>query len=192
MANFYNLSASEIARKQRALTDILAGDKSIGSGYTTQGDTEFEKILFAWTNAAMKQMRDNLGKRKAMASGKLAQSIQPDITTIGQGGNVKILMLEYWEWLDQGRPPTRSQSKVNPTLQKSLEEWIRMKGIQVRGSKEESLESRIKSLAFVIARKIHAKGYKAKPFVSPVINDKMLQQLSDSIGTYLSVAVLPE
>ena len=192
MANFYNISASEIARKQRALTDILAGDKSIGSGYTTQGDTEFEKILFAWTNAAMKQMRDNLGKRKAMASGKLAQSIQPDITTIGQGGNVKILMLEYWEWLDQGRPPTRSKSKVNPTLQKSLEEWIRMKGIQVRGSKEESLESRIKSLAFVIARKIHAKGYKAKPFVSPVINDKMLQQLSDSIGTYLSVAVLPE
>jgi len=192
LANFYNLSASEIARKQRALTDILAGDKSIGSGYTTQGDTEFEKILFAWTNAAMKQMRDNLGKRKAMASGKLAQSIQPDITTIGQGGNVKILMLEYWEWLDQGRPPTRSKSKVNPTLQKSLEEWIRMKGIQVRGSKEESLESRIKSLAFVIARKIHAKGYKAKPFVSPVINDKMLQQLSDSIGTYLSIAVLPE
>lgn len=192
MANFYNISASEIARKQRALTDILAGDKSIGSGYTTQGDTEFEKILFAWTNAAMKQMRDNLGKRKAMASGKLAQSIQPDITTIGQGGNVKILMLEYWEWLDQGRPPTRSKSKGNPTLQKSLEEWIRMKGIQVRGSKEESLESRIKSLAFVIARKIHAKGYKAKPFVSPVINDKMLQQLSDSIGTYLSVAVLPE
>lgn len=192
MANFYNLSASEIARKQRALTDILAGDKSIGSGYTTQGDTEFEKILFAWTNAAMKQMRDNLGKRKAMASGKLAQSIQPDITTIGQGGNVKILMLEYWEWLDQGRPPTRSQSKGNPPLQKSIEEWIRMKGIQVRGSQEESLESRIKSLAFVIARKIHAKGYKAKPFVSPVINDKMLQQLSDSIGTYLSVAVLPE
>lgn len=192
MANFYNISASEIARKQRALTDILAGDKSIGSGYTTQGDTEFEKILFAWTNAAMKQMRDNLGKRKAMASGKLAQSIQPDITTIGQGGNVKILMLEYWEWLDQGRPPTRSKSKGNPTLQKSLEEWIRMKGIQVRGSKEESLESRIKSLAFVIARKIHAKGYKAKPFVSPVINDKMLQQLSDSIGTYLSIAILPE
>jgi len=174
------------------LTDILAGDKSIGSGYTTQGDTEFEKILFAWTNAAMKQMRDNLGKRKAMASGRLAQSIQPDITTIGQGGNVKILMLEYWEWLDQGRPPTRSKSKGNPTLQKSLEEWIRMKGIQVRTSKEENLESRIKSLAFVIARKIHAKGYKARPFVTPVINDKMLQQLSDSIGTYLSIAVLPE
>jgi hypothetical protein len=192
LANFYNLSASEIARKQKAVTDIIAGDKSIGSGYTTQGDSDFEKILLAWTNAAMEQMRQNLGKRKAMASGNLAQSIQPDIKTIGQGGNVKILMLEYWEWLDQGRPPTTSKSKGNPPLQKSIEEWIRMKGIQVRTSPNQNLESRIKSLAFVIARKIHQKGYKAKPFATPVINDKMLQQLSDSIGTYLSIAVLPE
>ena len=174
------------------MTDVIAGDKSIGSGYTTQGDSEFERILFAWTNAAMQQMRDNLGKRKAMASGSLAQSIQPDIKTIGQGGNIKILMLDYWEYVDQGRGATKSSTKSNPPLYKKIEEWIRMKGIQVRTSPNQNLESRIKSLAFVIARKIHREGFKARPFATPVINDKMLQQLSDSIGTYLSVASLPE
>jgi len=73
------------------------------------------------------------------------------------------MMLDYWEWVDQGRPATKSNTKGSPTLQQSLEEWIRMKGIQVRTSPNQNYQKAVKSLAYVIARKITEKDSRKDP-----------------------------
>jgi hypothetical protein len=95
-------------------------------------------------------------------------------------------MLDYYKWVEDGRPPTRTNTPSNPTLQKSIEQWIINKGIQTRTSKNQSRAASVKSLAYVIARKIHRKGTKARPFISPVLTDKMKQTLVDRIGRYIA------
>lgn len=158
------------------------------SNFNPQGD-KFLRIVQNWGQEIIENMRNNLRKHNALASKNLYQQIEAMPSFTPQGANLKINMLEYWEWVDQGRPPTKSNTKGNPTLQQSLEEWIRFKGIQVRTSSNQNLESRIKSLAFVIARKIHSKGYKAKPFVTPAITKETLQTLSDRLGQYISDSI---
>ena len=193
MPDYFQISNSEIESRQKALTDLIASGGQIGSTqYTTEGDSQLQQILLGWSNSVIAQMRNNLARQKAVASGNLLQSIAPDVKTLRTGGNVKIMMLDYWEWVDQGRPATKSNTKGSPTLQQSLEEWIRMKGIQVRTSPNQNYQKAVKSLAYVIARKIHREGFKERPFVTPVINDRNLAQLGEAVGRYISIAVLPK
>lgn len=162
------------------------------SSYNPPSDDGILRIIQNWGNELISNFRSNLQKNKSLASRNLYQQIEPSISTQPKGYNLKIQMLDYWKYVENGRPPTRTNSPSNPTLQKSIEEWIVNKGIQVRTSKNQDRRTAIKSLAYVIARKIHRNGTKARPFISPALTDKTMQILSDRIGKYIAESLAGE
>lgn len=121
------------------------------------------------------------------------------------GITIGIEMADYYQWVEDGRGPTKTTTASKPTLAQSLEQWISAKGIQVRQSKGESKQSvleRRKSMAIAIARKIHSKGtierfgYKGSNFIADVITqqnvDTIAQKLSDITGLRISVYLSTE
>ncbi len=156
------------------------------SDFNPAGDKGIQGILQNWGNELISKFRANLQKNKSLASRRLYSEIEPDISPTKTGYSLQIKMLDYYKWIEDGRPPTKTNTPSNPTLQKSIEQWIINKGIQTRTSKNQSRAASVKSLAYVIARKIHRKGTKARPFISPALNDKMLQTLSDRVGKYIA------
>ena len=156
------------------------------SSYNPESDDGILRIIQNWGNELISNFRSNLQKNKSLASNRLFSEIEPEITGTKTGYNLKIQMLDYWKYVENGRPPTRTNSPSNPTLQKSIEEWIVNKGIQVRTSNNQDRRTAIKSLAYVIARKIHRNGTKARPFISPALTREMQQTLTDRIGKYIA------
>ena len=148
-------------------------------------DKGITRIIQNWGNELIKQIQNNLTANKSKATGNLRQQIEADVTTPPTGYNLSIKMLDYYKWVEEGRPPTKTKTKSNPTLQKSIEEWIVNKGIQTRTTKNQSREATVKSLAYVIARKIHQKGTKAKPFLSPALNKVTTEVLAPRISKYI-------
>lgn len=160
------------------------------SNYNPPSDDGIMRIIQNWGNELISNMRSNLQKNKSLASRNLYQQIEPEISRSNTGYNLKVNMLDYWEYVENGRKPTRTNTPSNPTLQKSLETWIVNKGIQLGNVKDR--RQAIKSLAYVIARKIHRNGTKARPFISPALTDKTLQTLSDRIGVYIAESLAGE
>ena len=144
------------------------------------------RIVQNWGNEVSEKMRIDLRKNKSNASNSLYGSIASLAKPNASGFNLKIQMQDYWYYVEYGRKPTRTKSPSNPTLQKSIEQWIVEKGIQTRTSKTQSRAQTVKSLAFIIARKIHRSGTKARPFVARNVDEKALQTLSDRIGKYIA------
>ena len=156
------------------------------SDFNPAGDKGIQGILQNWGNEIIAKFRANLQKNKSLASRRLYSEIESDILPTKTGFSLQIKMLDYYKWIEDGRPPTTTKTPSNPTLQKSIEQWIINKGIQTRTSKNQSRAASVKSLAYVIARKIHRKGTKSRPFISPVLTDKMKQTLVDRIGRYIA------
>ena len=148
-------------------------------------DKGITRIIQNWGNELIKKIQNNLRANNSKASGNLMSQIQGDVTTPPTGYNLSIKMLDYYKWIEEGRPPTKTNTKSNPSLQKSIEEWIVNKGIQTRTTNKQSREATVKSLAYVIARKIHQKGTKAKPFLSPALNKVTTEVLAQRISKYI-------
>ena len=106
----------------------LADLGSSKRNFDPQGNA-FLRIIQNWGNELIQNFRINLIKNKSLASKSLYQDIIPEIKPKANGANLKIKMLDYWQFVENGRQPTRANSPSNPTLQKSIEEWIVYKGI---------------------------------------------------------------
>lgn len=103
------------------------------------------------------------------ASGKLKDSIRYDI----KGGVLRVYGLGYIYWLSEGRKPGgRPPSNV-------IEQWIKDKGLIVEGIT-------VKSLAFLIARKIGEKGtiihqQGGTPILTDTFNAEFVGQVKSEI-----------
>ena len=84
-----------------------------------------------------------------VATGKTIESIE--VVMADDGG--KIIAAKYIGVLEDGRRPTRSGApKGNPTLRENIEAWITARNITPKDN------MKVKTLAFLIARKIHREG----------------------------------
>lgn len=115
------------------------------------------------------------------ASGKLANSIN----FIVQDGKLQVKGLDYIYYLEKGRGPTKK--KGDKPLRVIIEQWIVDKGI--------ISDISTKSLAFLIARKIHREGtdiYQqgGSDLVSGILTDKLLGEIkSDLILLFTGIVV---
>lgn len=107
------------------------------------------------------------GKRRRIDnSGKLRNSIDYNLLVSKNETSFEfsIEMEDYGEWVDKGRKPGKG---IPP---RELFKWIKSKPIRVRDLETRSFvkqtESRIKSLAFLINRKIKKEGIAATNFLS--------------------------
>jgi hypothetical protein len=161
---------------------------SIGKNFkdfTPSDNDGVSRIIQNWGNELIKQLQNNLLKNKSNASSSLSQSITPEITQPATGYNLSIMMQDYWFYVENGRKPT--QGGGSGELYKNIYEWIQNKAdIQSKIiSKSPDRIAATKSLAYVITRKIHREGTKAKPFVSPALKQVTTQTLATRISEYI-------
>ena len=153
--------------------------------FTPSDNDGVNRIIQNWGNELIKQLQNNLLKNKSNASSSLSQSITPEITQPATGYNLSIMMQDYWFYVENGRKPT--QGGGSGELYKNIYEWIQNKrDLQVNViSKSPDRIAATKSLAYVITRKIHREGTKARPFVSPALKQVTTQTLATRISKYI-------
>ena len=153
--------------------------------FTPSNNDGVTRIIQNWGNELIKQLQNNLLKNKSNASSSLSQSITPEITQPATGYNLSIMMQDYWFYVENGRKPT--QGVGNGQLYKNIYEWIQNKAdIQSKIiSKSPDRIAATKSLAYVITRKIHREGTKARPFASPALKQVTTQTLATRISEYI-------
>ena len=161
---------------------------SIGKNFkdfTPSDNDGVNRIIQNWGNELIKQLQNNLLKNKSNASSSLSQSITPEITQPATGYNLSIMMQDYWFYVENGRKPT--QGGGSGELYKNIYEWIQNKrDLQVNViSKSPDRIAATKSLAYVITRKIHREGTKARPFASPALKQVTTQTLATRISEYI-------
>jgi hypothetical protein len=166
----------------------MASLEDIGKNFkdfTPSDNDGVSRIIQNWGNELIKQLQNNLLKNKSNASSSLSQSITPEITQPATGYNLSIMMQDYWFYVENGRKPT--QGGGNGQLYKNIYEWIQNKAdIQSKIiSKSPDRIAATKSLAYVITRKIHREGTKARPFVSPALKQVTTQTLATRISEYI-------
>lgn len=126
----------------------------------------------------LKQFAENLLRDFAeavpKATGKTASSLELSIRKKG----FDISISSYIDALINGRKPTSSGAKRStPTLQQSILEWIKAKGIQPR----ESTMSQ-ESLSWAISKYIHKNGFNGKGnFFDGILTENRINSLTDTI-----------
>ncbi len=124
--------------------------------------------------------------------GAIGQSVTP--ATFKDGSfTLKIVLPSYYYWVDKGREP----GNVKEEGQEKIADWANRRGIITKFQRETivkgqrvqrktklSFEKAKKQFAFLAARKIKAKGYKAKGegFFTEVYEDGRLKFLSDELS----------
>ena len=196
-----NISKADLAKLDALLPTIGIDEKTAGMGGSVLGDAMLDvaKVI-------IEKLKQSVREKGVKATGNLLQSIRVDFPSVTPSGvSIGIEMADYYQWVEDGRGPTKTTTASKPTLAQSLEQWISAKGIQVRQSKKQSGQSVLemrKSLAIAIARKIHSKGtikrfgYKGAGFIADVITqqnvDTIAQKLSDLTGLRLTAYITTE
>lgn len=163
------------------LDDIASNKSNYTKGGAGAYSSVVKKLMTAFGEAVVGDLVANLKKNNSVASGNLESSINYTIT---EGTQIvfELNLLDYYQYVDQGRKPGRFPPE------KPILEWIGYKRLNPTkkyaspvlkgGLKPKALSniSQMKSLAFLIRRKIAREGIKATNFYSDVINDKTLNQ----------------
>jgi hypothetical protein len=137
-----------------------------------------ERYLNSFGKYIVQQSRTNLTKGKKNANKSLYNSINFKVTTDANGFSVKFYMNNYGTFVDKGVSGNEEKQSYkdytgktasSPYSYKSkqppsgiLEKWIKTRGIKGRDEKGRFIKH--KSLAFLIARSIKAKGIKSTSF----------------------------
>lgn len=128
---------------------------------------------------------------------RLSASISYTVYMEGDSVVMNFIMADYWEWVDMGRGPGNVSKSAN------IERWAQIKGIDPRRKLEEARQARrlktvkkqrvkilkpvtykvaVRQFAFVVRRKLKAKGYEANHFYSDVISDGRVELLQKVIS----------
>ena len=126
-------------------------------------------------------IRENLQKYNRNASGNASKSLRQETTETETTKTLKVFGSSYIYNLEYGRGPTVGKIPEKFTVQ-SIESWIVVKGL--------SYDIPLKSLAYLIWRKINKIGYKGTPgvitdTVNPNNVNKYMQRIAQSEVTKL-------
>ena len=163
-------------------------------------DKKIDEILVEFGMKLEQDLQDSLASK--MGSGynaRLSSKIKSlPIRHVGDLTEYILQMPLYGKALDGGRLPTKE--KTDGTMRGKVADWIKRRALvgkyindnlQQRLDKQAknktnrpkkplkklAFEKAVKQLSFLIARKIHKKGYKGNQFFSEVINDGRLEKL---------------
>lgn len=120
------------------------------------------------------RLRQGMTENNSDASGELGKSIGFKIKKNSKGLDLNIEMLDYWQFVDEGRKPGKP-APVNKIL-----EWLKETNVRdkIRGGQSDAsfTDSQAQSLAFLISRKIGREGTKGTDFATNVFNSKLIQK----------------
>lgn len=107
------------------------------------------------------EYREEILARSLSQSGYLPDSMQPEVITDDTALYVAIALADYWKWVEKGRGPGKQ-----PPLTK-IEDWIERTGLAV-STDADGRSISVRSLAFLIARKIGREGTEGKHIISDI------------------------
>lgn len=169
-----------------AVSDLSFLD-DIGKKKLPNRGSELAMVFEKWGKLFVQKTQANLAARvKDAETGNLYQSIAFDVDIEGDSYTFKIIMADYWEYVDQGRKPGKK-----PPI-KPIVEWIQNKptlkaklGLTNKKLKSQgtarlgdiTARKPILAAAFGISVNIGKKGTKATKFFSDVVNDVSIELL---------------
>lgn len=155
-------------------------------------------VLNAFGEELVRAYRQGLSERNVHASSNLADSIRYEVKAGDRWMAVDISLLDYWKYVEYGR-----QAGKFPPLD-SIEAWIKVKGIQPmtrtqtsikkwtqhRGSirKNDGRIPSIRSLAYLIGRKIATEGIQPRPILATAL-DETLQRFDEAINEAITLDI---
>ena len=167
-------------------------------------ENQMEAIMFRFGNDIVEDIRQSLEDKEFNTSGQLYASIKPfSSQSANNFYKLEVKMADHWEAAETGRP----KGGMPPI--ENIMEWITQRGIKVRTSRSQSRQSVLqkkRSMAWAIAKGGEAKdgsgivgiakrgtikrfGYKGSKFLTSVVNDQMMLDLSESISEALGKTV---
>lgn len=183
----------------KAQADIIASEflDNFGDGESTKVvlNNGVQRLLFDFMEQTINDIRASIIEKNVNASGNLLGSIKPPEPIDADANGfykMKFQMADYWEFVETGR----SSGKAPPI--QDIMNWITNKPIKIRQSNRESGASVLakrKKLAYAISKNIAKKGtikrfgYKGSKFLSSVITDDSLRDLSLLVGEITGQAV---
>ena len=149
-------------------------------------------ILKKYAEQIITALKANLTANDSIASYKLIQSVQSNVTIYGSVYTMEIKMEDYWKFVEYGRQPGKfppiepiikwtvqkgfSMEAVAQSFRENAAKNRRLKGIKqrlfsnIRKKPAKLNRERVrKQLAFLIARKIKNKGIEPTNFASDVL-----------------------
>lgn len=140
-----------------------------------------KRVLDKFGKELVKEYVNNIDKRGINASRKLAESVRYQLVAGERSMAIDIELAEYWKYVEYGR----KAGKFPPL--RNIEEWIKVKGIQPMTNTQASVRRwtqhrgrlrrndaripSIKSLAYLIGRKIAEEGIQPRPILTTAIDD---------------------
>jgi hypothetical protein len=155
-------------------------------------------VLNAFGEELVRAYRQGLGERNVHASSNLSDSICYKVKAGDRWMAVDISLLDYWQYVEYGR----RAGKFPPI--DSIEAWIKVKGIQPmtriqtnimrrtqhRGSirRNDGRIPSIRSLAYLIGRKIKEEGIQPRPILATALDDT-LQRFDEAINEAITLDI---
>lgn len=133
-------------------------EDEINSDVTIDECPTLKSILEEIGEAVISTYRQKMASHNA--SGQLLNNLSYSIDSGGTTVKLKLQIADYFQYLENGRPPTEKGG--DGTLQDKILKWIRIKGIQPYPDENGKLPSE-ENLAYLITRKIHNQGYQTPP-----------------------------
>jgi len=161
---------------------------------------EIKQVTDNWAVKLSTDLLDSLNKalKEGGSTNPQTSALQfnPVITTTNDGVKVQIVSnYDYWYWVEYGRkkgkqPPSEAfgkkwQNKLNINANKVIAEINLKRNGLSKKPKKLNYDKSVKTLAFLIARSIGKKGYKARPFIDRVINDGRVNDLAEQLASVI-------
>ena len=176
---------------------------------------KLERYLQSFGNNVVKESKSMLSSAKGSTA--LGGSIRVQVETENEGYSVKFYMLDYGEYLDKGVSGNKVkrtytdynlQTRTSPysytTKQPPpdiLSRWIKKKGIKPTGlgrGRDKNTGQYISNLAFLIGRKIKARGIPSISFFSQPLGmnyeklkNELLEEFKVDVQTYITTFYRP-
>ena len=138
--------------------------------------------LYDYANRIVQMYRDNLSKEKVDASGKLSSSVDFDLDFDEYHVTVYLIMESYWYYIEKGRNKSTGKFGTWRNKYADIENWLRNKiargsFIPTSGHTVPRTEKEIKSVSYLIVRKITKFGFYGKDHHGKHILEKTMEEV---------------
>jgi len=153
------------------------------------------KILENYKQIIIDALAESLEKNNKIASAGLVQSIEVNIKAFATNMVIEVSMADYWKYVDGGRKKGSKQPPLNAMLKHIANRGIDYKKLQTMSKNSKGVlvkrkipltkEKALKTLAFLIGRKIKSTGIKPTNFVNEAMESGFMNDLTRDMSAAL-------
>ena len=138
--------------------------------------------IYDYANQIVQMYRDNLSKEKVDASGQLSRTADFDLDFDNYHVTIYLIIESYWYYVEKGRNPSTGKFGSWRNKYADIENWLRNKisrgsFVPTGGHSIPHTEKEIKSVSYLIARKITKFGFYGKDHHGKHILEKTLDEV---------------